>query len=769
MSGDFQNPKPVLASLPDAQNLKFEREDWTSFRTIEGLQQKAGVSKDKLAHLVLKELTDNGLDTGTEVDVGALPKGGYYVVDTGPGIDGTPEEIARLFSISRPMISTKLLRLPRRGALGNGLRVVAGAVLASEGTLTVITRNQRLQLRPERDGSTTVVSVRPAKFPVGTRIEIKFGPALSSDDDNLVDEIINEVINSTFGTTLSSEDDDPLYWARLANMFARGQGSTYAGKTSPWWYDTPQFHELLSAVSDRPVRELIAQLDGCSGAKAGEIVATAGLSRVDCRDVTAKQAEKLLLAARANARQVSPKRLGAVGADIFSDARYAIAYGVAKFGAVGPQAEIPFAVEVWAATMDDTSLTMCVNRTSVTGDIHASRDRRDIDLFGCGLHHTVAKAPEAVHFNICINITTPYMPITSDGKEPNLLPFFHTIATACKKAVSKAHPPRWQEQHDPEGRCARQPCRRHRRSQWRRTLSLQRPSAVLRAPPDRTNGTDYVAYVGSLFYGGAGLGGQCFSNLSIFQPKNFDSQSGTHVFIGGSFFINASNSLNCTDGEGLIFDRWDINHYTGQGVVEQSLFIGNCSEAWEVLGNYGGPLYFTQSTTWSNGKTCNSGSGGGSEILLSSTGSGCCVTIDRDIAVGTAASVGLWNGKTLVNYPFYTVLNSFFSRVTLSNSYIWNSAAAQYVQAKDGQFPPTQTNITNADRLASPTPVTTAPDCRTAATVLACVASIRSVQRHLAISHPVKSKILKEALDVARVKKPSLQLPSWNDRKDGSP
>jgi CubicO group peptidase (beta-lactamase class C family) len=134
MSGDFQNPKPVSASLPDAQNLKFEREDWTSFRTIEGLQQKAGVSKDKLARLVLKELTDNGLDTGTEVDVGELPKGGYYVQDEGPGIDGTPEEIARLFSIARPMVSTKLLRLPTRGALGNGLRVVAGAVLASEGT-----------------------------------------------------------------------------------------------------------------------------------------------------------------------------------------------------------------------------------------------------------------------------------------------------------------------------------------------------------------------------------------------------------------------------------------------------------------------------------------------------------------------------------------------------------------------------------------------------------------------------------------------------------
>jgi hypothetical protein len=87
-----------------------------------------------------------------------------------------------LFSIARPMISTRLLRLPRRGALGNGLRVVAGAVLASEGSLAVITRNHRLVLHPERDGSTTVVSADPITFPFGTRIEIAFGPALPQND-----------------------------------------------------------------------------------------------------------------------------------------------------------------------------------------------------------------------------------------------------------------------------------------------------------------------------------------------------------------------------------------------------------------------------------------------------------------------------------------------------------------------------------------------------------------------------------------------------------
>lgn len=130
--------------------MKFERADWTSFRTVEGLQQKAGVAQSKLRRLVLKELADNALDTGARVRIGQLPGGDYFVEDGGSGIEGQPQEIARLFSIARPMISTKLLRLPTRGALGNGLRVVAGAVVASEGSLVVTTRNQGIELHPER-------------------------------------------------------------------------------------------------------------------------------------------------------------------------------------------------------------------------------------------------------------------------------------------------------------------------------------------------------------------------------------------------------------------------------------------------------------------------------------------------------------------------------------------------------------------------------------------------------------------------------------------
>jgi hypothetical protein len=417
---DLQESSAPLTSSDNPRILKFEREDWTSFRTIEGLQQKAGVAKPMLPQLVLKELADNGLDTGELVKVGKLPNGGYFVEDAGPGIDGEPEEIARLFSIARPMISTKLLRLPTRGALGNGLRVVAGAVLASEGTLTVITRNRRLELRPERDGTTTVSSAKKVDATVGTRIEIVFGPALQKKGN-----------------------DDPLGWA-MCTITLAPHGQTYAGKTSPWWYDAPQFHELLYACGDTPVRELISQLDGCSGGKAGEIVATAGLSRAVCRDLTRSQAEKLLLVARDNAKQVNAKRLGAVGLDAWGDTdAYAVAYGVARFGSAKPLAEIPYVVEIWAApnSDNDTDLIMCVNRTPVAGNIRAARNQRKINLFGCGLSHTVAKAPEAAHFSICVNITTPYMPITSDGKEPDLVPFFGAITTALSKAVRKAHRP----------------------------------------------------------------------------------------------------------------------------------------------------------------------------------------------------------------------------------------------------------------------------------------------------------------------------------------
>src|SRR5262245_53899329 len=112
LATDFKKSPASLASSPALEILKFEREDWALFRTVEGLQQKAGVPKERLRHLVLKELADNALDDSGAVRAGELTGGGYFIEDAGHGIAGTPEDIARLFSIGRSLVTSKLLRLP---------------------------------------------------------------------------------------------------------------------------------------------------------------------------------------------------------------------------------------------------------------------------------------------------------------------------------------------------------------------------------------------------------------------------------------------------------------------------------------------------------------------------------------------------------------------------------------------------------------------------------------------------------------------------------
>ena len=194
--------RPTNSQNP--RNFKFERADWTLFRSISTLPQKAGVPVHRLRRLVLKELVDNGLDAGGEVEVGEIDGGGYFVEDNAPGIE--PNEVATLFSIDRPMVSSKLLRLPTRGALGNGLRVVVGAVLASEGRLEVWTRDSRIRIAPRDDGSSTTV-ISSVDFPVGTRIEIWFGRAMP-------------------------KDEDALYWAKLATRISHA-GRPTRGRPRP--------------------------------------------------------------------------------------------------------------------------------------------------------------------------------------------------------------------------------------------------------------------------------------------------------------------------------------------------------------------------------------------------------------------------------------------------------------------------------------------------------------------------------------------------------
>jgi hypothetical protein len=127
----------------------------------------------------------------------------------------------------------------------------------------------------------------------------------------------------------------------------------------------------------------VARLGGCAGGRAGEIVAAAGLTRTACHEVDALGAARLLREARAIARPVNPKRLSGVGPEGFPNYAYAIAYGEAKFGSSSLEAEIPYAVEAWAAKPasdesgagSSTKPRSASNRTPIAADFRLHRNK----------------------------------------------------------------------------------------------------------------------------------------------------------------------------------------------------------------------------------------------------------------------------------------------------------------------------------------------------------------------------------------------------------
>lgn len=393
----------------------FTREDWTLLRTLSGVAQTAGAPVHRLRRVVLKELVDNAYDAAEAVS-GARVRvdvddddGTMFVHDTGPGIAGTPEHIAALFSIRRPLTSSKLLRLPTRGALGNGLRVVAGAVLTSGGSLVVTTGGQRITLRPEDDGSTAVAAIEPCDQP-GTAICVRLGPAIP-------DECLQP-------------------WIYALQRLGRA-GIGYRGKTSPHWYTPADFWELLQAAGDASVRDVLEAFDGLAGTTArSALLRTADLTGRSAVSLSRREAEHLLTLARQQVKPVKAERLGRAGNDGVPFMAYGYADGVLHLD----DAHIPYRVEAWAGRKERApdSATLYVNRSPTLVDLAAYRgqsSRMDIGVFGAQLRHaiTVGQAP----VDVVLNVTTPYMPITSQGKEPDLTEFAASIITATVKATRR--------------------------------------------------------------------------------------------------------------------------------------------------------------------------------------------------------------------------------------------------------------------------------------------------------------------------------------------
>lgn len=390
----------------------FRREDWELFTKKDTLAQKAGVPQTSLLKLAVKELTDNALDVTEEnggdvsgVSLGFIP-GGIFICDDGPGFDR--DGLMEAFSFNRPLVSSKLLRLPTRGAMGNGLRVVSGAIVAFGGELIVHTRGRRYALLPKRDDGTTIITEESPSSYSGTRIEATF--------------------------PIEEMSGDVLSWGKMA-LRASG-GGYYKGLTSPWWYTPEDFLELLHAA-DGTVRDVVSLFEGNTGAKAGTVAER--WKGAPAREMEIDDAAKLLVSMRGNARPFNPGRFGSVGVvDGFPSSQ---AHGFGEYRVRGTSdidATIPFSVDVWGKCSDSEDFVLLLNRTPATCDCYASHGgvNEYLHLPGVGEPFKVGKRPIVV----TLNITTPYIPFTSDGKSPDVSLVWDTgvIAKTIETVASKS-------------------------------------------------------------------------------------------------------------------------------------------------------------------------------------------------------------------------------------------------------------------------------------------------------------------------------------------
>jgi DNA topoisomerase 6 subunit A-like protein len=417
-----------VRKLPEFQKERLASDDWLQFRSLETLPAVAGVPKSLLVRLALKEATDNALDSveqETRRPGGDLVRidedDGAYVIsaDEGPGLD--PAEVPELFSMRRPRSSSRRWRLPFRGMLGNGLRVLVGLVYASGpgAELGVETRGRRLTLAPQPDGSTKVLADEPSEIEVGTVLRVRFG--------ELVDG-----------------DDDAMLWAEQAIDYS-STGAVYHGLPSPHWFDASTWVDLLAMV-DRPLREVVAGFDGCSGPNAGRIVEMLGLKGRKASSLSSGEAVLVLDAMRDKADPVKPRRLGSIGRRDFDLPGYARVEGTIITGSKPPNATIPYVVEVWVGQTDKMNGQgevdpLLVNRSPVANHpmTFAPRtwEKGASLLSGCGVG-TRIDTPGRGTYTVAIAITTPHMPISTSGKQPLLSDFARSIHDATEKAIRGA-------------------------------------------------------------------------------------------------------------------------------------------------------------------------------------------------------------------------------------------------------------------------------------------------------------------------------------------
>jgi hypothetical protein len=108
---------------------------------------------------------------------------------------------------------------------------------------------------------------------------------------------------------------------------------------------------------------------------------------------------------------------------------------------------VPVLAEAWVTatrcppSRGQGTVTLLANRSPVAAPIRialSSLDNR-LTVFGCNLAHSIDRVPPNAIYQVTLAVTSPVVPITTEGKEPDLRPLWDVIEVALAKAMRAAH------------------------------------------------------------------------------------------------------------------------------------------------------------------------------------------------------------------------------------------------------------------------------------------------------------------------------------------
>jgi hypothetical protein len=158
-------------------------------------------------------------------------------------------------------------------------------------------------------------------------------------------------------------------------------------------------------------------------------------------------AADLLKDAQYLTREVKPKSLGPIGRHAFADDEgddeydgYACKEGVFRYGAHPPYARIPYLVECWASVENrygrECNFDLMVNRTATTASFYAHRSLRGKTLAISGAEIRLDIEIPTGDCEILVHICSPFVPVHSIGKNPDLSVFRNEIAETIRLAFN---------------------------------------------------------------------------------------------------------------------------------------------------------------------------------------------------------------------------------------------------------------------------------------------------------------------------------------------